>query len=115
MTCDELLQITFSNGGESENQKNVIFTQTFLLLDEKNTNLPSFAIREKEEPDSDVKKNNVDVQMDQESSYNDGLIISSVNAKWLDDQTFNSLENISLTVRPEQLVAIIGPVGAGKV
>lgn len=41
--------------------------------------------------------------------------ISHVSAKWTDDQTTNSLENINLTVKPGRLVAIVGPVGSGKV
>lgn len=36
-------------------------------------------------------------------------------AKWTDDQTSNCLESINLNVRPGGLVAVIGPVGAGKV
>lgn len=43
------------------------------------------------------------------------IILSKATAKWTKDQTVNSLENINLTVRPNQLVAIIGQVGAGKV
>lgn len=46
---------------------------------------------------------------------NFGIVVSDASAKWTDAQTENSLENINLTVRPGQLVAIIGPVGAGKV
>jgi ATP-binding cassette subfamily C (CFTR/MRP) protein 4 len=44
-----------------------------------------------------------------------GIVISNATAKWTDIQTENSLENINLTVRPGRLVAVIGPVGAGKV
>jgi len=43
------------------------------------------------------------------------MVISKATAKWTDDQTSNSLENISLAVRPGSLVAIVGTVGAGKV
>lgn len=46
---------------------------------------------------------------------NFGIVISDASAKWTDAQTENSLENINLTISPGQLVAIIGPVGAGKV
>lgn len=51
------------------------------------------------------------------SSVNDGgTTVSNVTAKWTDGvQTENVLENIDVTVKPGQLVAIIGPVGAGKV
>lgn len=43
------------------------------------------------------------------------MVISKATAKWTDNQTSNSLENISLAVRPGSLVAIVGTVGAGKV
>lgn len=50
-----------------------------------------------------------------EQSSDLGIMVTNVTAKWTDAQTENSLENINLTVRPGRLVAIIGPVGAGKV
>jgi len=43
------------------------------------------------------------------------MVISKATAKWTDNQTSNSLENISLAIRPGSLVAIVGTVGAGKV
>lgn len=43
------------------------------------------------------------------------IIMSNVTAKWTDGQINNSIENINLIVKPEWLLAIIGPVGAGKV
>lgn len=46
---------------------------------------------------------------------NSEIIITNVTAKWSDGQSHNSLENINLTIRPGRIVAIIGPVGAGKV
>jgi len=44
-----------------------------------------------------------------------GIDILNASAKWILNQPDNSLNNINLTVRPGRLVAIIGPVGAGKV
>lgn len=44
-----------------------------------------------------------------------GIVISNVTAKWDNGQRSNTLEAINLTVEPGQLVALIGPVGAGKV
>lgn len=51
------------------------------------------------------------------TEFNDtnGIVILNASAKWTDDQTYNTLEKINLTVRPRGLVAVIGPVGAGKV
>lgn len=43
------------------------------------------------------------------------LTISNATAKWTKNLTVDSLQNINLTVKRNQLVAIIGPVGAGKV
>lgn len=62
-----------------------------------------------------VKPTNMDSQNDTEQSSDLGIVISNATAKWTDSQTENSLENINLIVRPGRLVAIIGPVGAGKV
>jgi len=41
--------------------------------------------------------------------------ISNATAKWTQNETENCLRHINLTVSSGQLVAIIGPVGAGKV
>ncbi|XP_022166670.1 probable multidrug resistance-associated protein lethal(2)03659 isoform X2 [Myzus persicae] len=49
-----------------------------------------------------------------EQSSNLGIVMSNASAKWTDTQIENTLENINLTVTPGRLVAIIGPVGAGK-
>lgn len=43
------------------------------------------------------------------------IVLSNVTAKWTEGQTENTLQKIKLTIRPSQLVAVIGPVGAGKV
>jgi len=43
------------------------------------------------------------------------LDISNATAKWTQNETENCLRHINLTVGSGQLVAIIGPVGAGKV
>lgn len=58
-----------------------------------------------------------DVNNDDEilQSNDSGIIITNATAKWTNSQAENSLENINLTVKPGRLVAIIGPVGAGKV
>lgn len=59
--------------------------------------------------------NNMSNQDDTEQLSNFCIVVSNVTAKWTDSQTDNTLENINLTVRAGRLVAIIGPVGAGKV
>lgn len=61
-------------------------------------------------PSSDVNNDDKTLQLN-----DSGIIVTNATAKWTDSQIENSLENINLTVRPGRLVAIIGPVGAGKV
>lgn len=55
------------------------------------------------------KKNNFELQQSV------GIDVLNVTAKWSEYQNNNTLENVNLTIKPGQLVAIIGPVGAGKV
>nr|XP_013098632.1 unnamed protein product [Stomoxys calcitrans] len=43
-----------------------------------------------------------------------GIIISKVKAKWDQSSTEYTLDDVNLRVQPGTLVAIIGPVGAGK-
>jgi len=65
-----------------------------------------------------INENNTSLlndQNDPEQLGNLGIVVSNATAKWTDAQTENSLENINLTVKPGRLVAVIGPVGAGKV
>jgi ABC-type transport system involved in cytochrome bd biosynthesis fused ATPase/permease subunit len=44
-----------------------------------------------------------------------GIRVTNVTAKWTDDLPENTLTDVSLEVRPGRLVAVIGPVGSGKV
>jgi len=44
-----------------------------------------------------------------------GVALFNVSAKWTDSQPNNTLDNINLITKPNRLVAIVGPVGAGKV
>lgn len=50
-----------------------------------------------------------------QQSNNLRINISNVTAKWIQDEIENTLRRINLTVKTGQLVAVIGPVGAGKV
>lgn len=61
-----------------------------------------------------VTPTNLDIQ-NNEQSCDLGIVISNATAKWTDAQIDNSLKNINLNVRPGRLVAVIGPVGSGKV
>jgi ABC-type glutathione transport system ATPase component len=44
-----------------------------------------------------------------------GIRIISITAKWNEDLAENTLTDVSLDVKSGELVAVIGPVGSGKV
>lgn len=58
---------------------------------------------------------NVNNENGTDQLYDKNIVVSNATAKWSDNQNDNSLENINFTVKPGQLVAMIGPIGAGKV
>ncbi|XP_046973503.1 ATP-binding cassette sub-family C member 4-like isoform X1 [Vanessa cardui] len=43
-----------------------------------------------------------------------GVRLKHANAKWIVSHAENTLTDLSLTVKPGKLIAVIGPVGAGK-
>ncbi|XP_050060625.1 probable multidrug resistance-associated protein lethal(2)03659 isoform X2 [Aphis gossypii] len=55
-----------------------------------------------------------DFEIKKKSVNSHSIVVLNTSAKWTDIQTNNTLENINLTVNSGHLVAIIGPVGAGK-
>lgn len=52
-------------------------------------------------------------QIDQLDNFS--IDITNASAKWIQSQPDTTLNNIDLSIKPGQLVAIIGAVGAGKV
>jgi ABC-type multidrug transport system fused ATPase/permease subunit len=50
-----------------------------------------------------------------DTTSKNGISIMNVTAKWTEDLPENTLTDVNLEVRPGGLVAVIGPVGSGKV
>lgn len=65
--------------------------------------------------DDNTKNDCTDMENETELDKDNGIVILNATAKWTDDQNSNTLEKINLTVIPGRLLAVIGPVGAGKV
>jgi len=109
--------------------------QKFLMYDELTP--PEIGVKEdsnennkentKENNEEDMKKNNKkNANKDLIEQKNDYTIVDQPNyvehsisiengsAKWLDYEQENTLQNITMKVRPGELVAIVGQVGAGK-
>ncbi|CAH1736130.1 unnamed protein product [Aphis gossypii] len=59
-----------------------------------------------------MNRNDNEENMNQSDNF--GIDVLNASAKWILNQPDNCLNNINLSVRPGRLVAVIGPVGAGK-
>ncbi|KAJ9591425.1 hypothetical protein L9F63_002031, partial [Diploptera punctata] len=109
----------------AESSVSVKRVQTFLLYDEvspaiTNVSKDGECIMKADRTDKVTVNGSVETTKPESSSkYNnsdriEGVKISNVTAKWFDDVPDNTLTNINVEVKPGELVAIIGPVGAGK-
>lgn len=91
-----------------------------MLLEEKDSkiaNLSKLAVKPliTKVTESHINTDNIDIKINSECLNSFGIVISNASAKWTNTQTCNTLKNINLNIKPGRLVAIIGPVGAGKV
>lgn len=89
--------------------------QNFMLLEEKDSkilNLSTSAV--KPLTIGIINTDNIDIKKSTGCVNSFGIVFSNASAKWTDIQTCNTLEKINLNIIPGRLVAIIGPVGAGK-
>lgn len=65
------------------------------------------------ESDADLTQDDMD-KMTAAHLSKAGVIIKNLKARWNDNSTECTLENVNLRAQPGTLVAVIGPVGAGK-
>lgn len=75
------------------------------MLDEMILETPVTAMKEKE---ADLKATGKD-------KVKGGLFLTNAVAKWSEESSEPTLNNISVHLNPGKIVAIIGPVGSGKV
>ncbi|CAH1738402.1 unnamed protein product [Aphis gossypii] len=108
-------------GQISELQVSIKRIQDFLLHEEKDDkHIPIQYISDKQTITSYNELIMYPNKKNADKKYNIELLntfcvdISKATAKWIDNQTSNALENISLTIKSGNLVAIVGTVGAGK-
>ncbi|XP_035659576.1 multidrug resistance-associated protein 4-like isoform X1 [Branchiostoma floridae] len=74
--------------------------QEFLLLDEI--------------VDSETSRKNSVISVTSPQDAGCSVILDKVKAKWAGDSDLLTLKNISMKLKPGQLLAVIGPVGSGK-
>lgn len=96
--------------------------KNFLLLEEKNCqnlNISNLEINGRKNigtrNDGNTEQIKIDSKNNLTSLNNVSVVISNVTAKWKNNQTTNTLDNINLTAKSGTLIAIIGSVGSGKV
>ncbi|CAG2116012.1 unnamed protein product, partial [Medioppia subpectinata] len=53
-------------------------------------------------------------QLPKNCKQSPGVFNNNITAKWSDESSYPTLQNISTHLRPGDLLAVIGPVGAGK-
>ncbi|XP_060850595.1 probable multidrug resistance-associated protein lethal(2)03659 [Rhopalosiphum padi] len=98
--------------------------QSFLLQDEKEKHNKPLLLKSKTTSKNGIEMSNINGvnntengtsnEEDMNQLDNFGIDVLNASAKWILNQPENTLNNINLSVRPGRLVAIIGPVGAGK-
>lgn len=72
--------------------------------------LQTFLLSEEFEDKQQIENNNIN----NEKSSNLSLKLKNFTAKWNENSTENTLSDLNLDVQKGKLIAIIGPVGAGK-
>jgi ABC-type multidrug transport system fused ATPase/permease subunit len=80
-----------------------LFVKNFFMLDELK-NAPSLG---EDDVSEDGGKTNVRVEP--------GMLLSNATAKWEEEHTVSTLNNVTVAVIPGKLLGVIGPVGSGKV
>jgi len=61
-----------------------------------------------------IEQKNDSAIVDQLNNVEYSISIKNGNAKWLDYEQEDTLMNINMKVRPGELIAVVGQVGAGK-
>lgn len=71
------------------------------------------SLEEEAESDGDFTQDDIE-RLNAAHLSQAGVIVKNLKAKWDEDSTEYTLDNVNLRAQPGTLVAVIGPVGAGK-
>lgn len=95
--------------------------QNFMLYEEIYDRKPTEnKVAESESSNSDVTSSDEDLTQEDVDKLNAahlseaGIIIKNLRCRWNDNSTDYTLDNVNFRAQPGTLVAVIGPVGAGK-
>lgn len=99
----------------AEAQVSINRLEKFLLYDETQLAIEESDGKKQIQPLETSEKNDI-LKSNERTSYKDkqGIFLKNAVAKWVSGVSDNTLSNITLTVTPGKLVAVIGPVGSGK-
>ncbi|KAL5284866.1 ABCC4.2 family protein [Megaselia abdita] len=89
-------------------QKFMSYEETKIVSSESDNQIPN------DSNQSTTEKDNIDLDNFHKPHSNPGITITDLKAKWVESSTDYTLDNVNFDIKPRTLVAIIGPVGAGK-
>lgn len=103
---------------EAKNSKNNMKENNMENMKEKSQNdvkeNNKESMKENNKEDLIEQKKNDYINVDQSNYIEHSISIENGSTKWLDHEGEDTLQNINIKVRPGELIAIVGQVGAGK-
>ncbi|EGI58008.1 Putative multidrug resistance-associated protein lethal(2)03659 [Acromyrmex echinatior] len=113
LMCDELISSKIEMKKNKENNKNTKKNNKESI---KQNNKKNAKHQKQENVKEDLTEQNKKdyIIVDQPKCFEYSISIKNGSAKWQDYEKENTLHNINIDVRPNELIAVVGQVGAGK-